>query len=526
MEPALDGFRRTALAARASDRGVIPEVTSGGRARRLATAVASNGLSQVLGASQALLLLPLFLRAWGAEEYGRWLALSAGVYYLALLDFGGQSYIGNLLAIAHARDDERSFRARLSEGLSLFLGVSLAAWVVVSSSLLLLKDRLASTSAPGAEPNDAAWILFALSTTLLITVPTGVYATVYRATGRFTRGAMISNVFRALELGLFASILALRCTPLQYAMATLGATMLRAIVIVRDIRRTVPEARGIEVSTRSAWLGRAHAHGSLLFWLYSLATGINQQGILLALAATAGPVAVAAFATHRTVAGLVSYVPTLFNGPLQPELSRLWAMGRRQDLTRLALETVRLVMTASGVLSVLLFMIMPMIYPWWTGKHLSMNSTLLIVLLAQAVLAAGWSTSAWAPLAGNKHRAIALWSMANAALTVAGTLALAPHLGALGAAIATIGADVLCGLAVYPVLAARFLEVPGRAVAKAFLAPVLMTLVPSLLLAAAYTRLEGSAMLVAMCAVLLAWLFPAWLLAQRSLATLRLRQAA
>ncbi len=88
-------------------------------------------MSQVIAAIQTILLVPLFLRAWGADEYGRWLVLTALVSYFNLLDFGGQNYIGNLLAIDYAQGKKESFREKLSEGVSLFTFIALATLVLL-----------------------------------------------------------------------------------------------------------------------------------------------------------------------------------------------------------------------------------------------------------------------------------------------------------------------------------------------------------------------------------------------------------
>jgi O-antigen/teichoic acid export membrane protein len=493
--------------------------------RRVGGAVASNGLTQVLGAGQALILLPLFLRAWGAEEYGRWLALSAGVYYLALLDFGGQTYIGNLLTMAHARGERDTFRARLSEGVSLSLAVSGAAWVVATAIILAIGSSFGGETSALLGRSQVPWILLALATTLLLTVPAGVLATVYRATGRFTRGAMIANAFRAFELVALAGVLIGRGTPLQYAVTTLVLTVIRTAVLLRDLLRCVPEVRGIKISLSLAMHGRVHVPGSLLFWVYALAGAVNQQGILLALAATSGPLAVAAFTTHRTVSGLVGYVPILFYGPLQPELARLWATGRRDSLARLALVMVRVVMVTSGLLALAMFVAMPIVYPAWTGRALPYQSTLLLVLLTQAFLAAGWATSAWAPLAGNRHQAIAYWSIANAALTILLVLVLSPALGPTGAALGTLGADLAFGLLVFPFIAARFLDVPIGKVARSIMWPALLIGVPASLSSLAYRMFTGTPLLLSLGLILVALSIGVLAMIRGSAHALRIKQA-
>src|SRR6266550_8137690 len=108
------------------------------RGKRLAVAIGSTGLVQVLGLMESLLLVPLFLRAWGPSTYGNWLTLTAMISYLTLLELGGQSYLANLLTFAHARNDRAAFGRYLSEGVSLFLGLGAIVWLILTASLLLI----------------------------------------------------------------------------------------------------------------------------------------------------------------------------------------------------------------------------------------------------------------------------------------------------------------------------------------------------------------------------------------------------
>src|SRR5262249_2515655 len=94
-------------------------------ASRILKGLASFAFGQIVSVAQTVILVPLFISAWGASEYGQWLGLTSFVAYLSLLDLGGQNYIGNLLAAEHVHGDDVAFGRRLSEGVSLFLAISL-----------------------------------------------------------------------------------------------------------------------------------------------------------------------------------------------------------------------------------------------------------------------------------------------------------------------------------------------------------------------------------------------------------------
>src|SRR5256885_14110719 len=104
---------------------------------RLVRGTDASGLNQAISGLQSIVLVPLFLRAWGTETYGQWVALTALVGYLSLLDLGGQSYVGNILAMSHARGDEEKFRSTLSDGVSLYVALGLVGFAFVSAAALL-----------------------------------------------------------------------------------------------------------------------------------------------------------------------------------------------------------------------------------------------------------------------------------------------------------------------------------------------------------------------------------------------------
>ena len=73
--------------------------------KRLIQGIGANFLGQVINVASRVLLVPLFLTAWGAQVYGEWLILSSVVAYLSLTDLGGQLYIVNRLTQAYAQKD-------------------------------------------------------------------------------------------------------------------------------------------------------------------------------------------------------------------------------------------------------------------------------------------------------------------------------------------------------------------------------------------------------------------------------------
>lgn len=430
--------------------------------KRVGMGVGSSALAQAIAAVQAFLLVPFFLRAWGADGYGHWITLTALVSYLALLDLGGQNYIANLLAIAFARHDENGFRQTLSEGVSLFLvlgvcGYALFALFVAFFSIV----SLPGLSRPLAH-QEAAVLLLLGAVPLLMGIPGGVYATGYRATGLYVRGAMLANIVRGFGILVLAALLYASVSPTVYALGLFATGALLTVVITLDLHRRVAGCRGLRIGLAQARRGWIHLGGALRFWMLTLAQTITQQGTVLVLAAGTSPAIVALYSTHRTLSSIPNYIGSLIQGPVLPELSFFWAQQRLSDLSRVTFLLVRTIVLMTGAVGTFLWLFAPVLYPLWTRGRLQVQPLLLGVLLVQGLLAAGWATSGWTLLATNHHRLLARWSMVSAVLTICLAIWLAPRYGAVGAAGAGLAGDLACGIVVYPVLASAFLGVPAR----------------------------------------------------------------
>jgi len=424
---------------------------------RLLLGVGSSGMGQVISAAQAIFLVPLFLHAWGAEGYGRWLVLTALVSYFSMLDLGGQNYIGNLLAIDHARGAMNEFRKRLSEGVSLFTFIALGVLGLLIAVLFGPWGLFFPDAANYLSTRERCIILF-LASNYLLSIPGGIYVSAYRATGLFAHGAMLGNILRLINIVFFAAALFYTISQLYFALLFLSMGVMGTTVIVWDSRQKISACRQIRIGLAEANSGIKYLRGALQFWLMTLAGGFNQQGVLLVLAIFASPAIVSLYVTHRTAAGLVGYVGSLLQAPLWPEMSLLWAQNRREELKKVVMSAIRIVMLVSGLAALAMWALIPFLYPLWTGKQLQLQPVLFGIFLVQGILAAGWFTSGWSLLAANHHRMPARWSLANGAATIMLAFLLAPKYGVLGVSLATLLGDVLCGLLVYPKLTGNMLN--------------------------------------------------------------------
>jgi O-antigen/teichoic acid export membrane protein len=257
-----------------------------------------------------------------------------------------------------------------------------------------------------------------------------------------------------------AVMLTLSVSPRDYATGIFLAGLLSSAAFIWDLRRRIPESRNVRIGLTEARQGWAQlGKDSWHFWVMSLAQTANQNGIVLIVAAMLAPEMVVLYTTHRTLSNVSNFIGTVFQGPLLPEFSRLWAKDQLSELSRSVFLSIRIVVLLTGVAALLIWLSAPLLYSLWTGRHFAVHPLLLAILLIQGLLAAGWLTSGWAMMAANRHRLMAGWFLLNAILTLLLGLAVARPWGIVGIAAASLVADVLCGAIVYPRLLARFLVI-------------------------------------------------------------------
>lgn len=431
-------------------------------AHRLVLGLASSAVSQALAGTQTIVLVPFFISAWQAEGYGRWLTLSAIASHLTITTLGGQSYIANVLAIHFGREEQSDFRERLSEAVSLSLLIGLGLLALLVLGFLWAAGLLFGLDGPVMTGNDALALLLLGTHAVVLSGPGGVYATVYRSSGQFARGAVISNLGRLVNIAGSIALLTANASLAEMAGWVLVSDAVTTLIIVMDSRRVIPACRGVRVNVTLARAGfKRFALGSLHFCVISVATEVNQQGIVLILAAMASPVAIAIYATHRMFASIPNSVATLAQGPLAPELSFLWARRRHGDLSEVSLLATTTFMTIGAVAAAALWAVAPFAYNAWTSHSLQFHSGLACVLIIQSILASGWQTSAWSLLATNQHHALAWWSLGKAVITIALAWQMAGPFGPTGVALAALAADIACGALVFPARAAARLGVPA-----------------------------------------------------------------
>ena len=261
-----------------------------------------------------LLLVPLYLRYWSATRYGEWLALSSLASYLSTLDIGLNTAGINRLTQAYARGDRQAYARYQDSALAFYAlvaGAGTIVWAVVAWQLPL-DGWLQLSETSGFE---ATWITWLLGVQVLLAMPVGFLAGVYRSAGNLAWSEWLANTRTLAGFAIVPLVLSFGGGMRALAAGQLIPLGLLAVFVLWDRVRRYPELTPTLQEARLDTL-RELFTPSLLIAVWLLANVIALQGSVLLVSAKLGGAAVAVFVTSRTLTSLVRQVVFTANNAL------------------------------------------------------------------------------------------------------------------------------------------------------------------------------------------------------------------
>ena len=397
----------------------------------------------VLGVTQQIALIPVFLHYWSGDVLAAWLVIYAAGNLVLAADVGLQfRTINRFLAFKSGTDcDGRTahfYAAMLRIYLGLAAGLDVAV-VLVGTQLVSPSTLLGFVT---ISHFDAAFIVMTVG--MLLTVPSNLVVGLYRARGLYGRAVKVQNI--ALLLGQFGQLCAIVATGSLLAVAVaFVATQICASVFLLtiDAPRHFPFLRHVRATYSWRWIGGQFRNAAPFAVAGATELALLNLPVLLVSAFVIDRVAVAQWGLTRVVAGLLRALCVQATLPLAAELGHDYAVGLKQQLRDLyAQGSLFVTLLASLVVSGLL-PFWPDFFALWTHGAVPYDPLLAVTLLigtgavAPSILALGY--------AGYSNRGdllVRTKGLQLAVFLVLSVLLIRP-LGPLGAAIAVVASDLL-----------------------------------------------------------------------------------
>ena len=382
--------------------------------QRILHGLGANAFGQLVTVIVQLAGVPILLHAWGTQLYGEWLILFAIPAYLSMTDLGFTQSAANDMTARVARGDRAGALAVFqSLGVLIYaiamLGLFLTAAVV---PWLPLADWL---NFQAMDTRTAQWVLWLLAAQVLVALPDGVTHAGFRAGGEYALHFGLHGIVRLLQ---FAGV---------WIAALAGGGPLAAAGVFMGVRALATAAFAVLVVRRHRWLryGRAAASTAELRRLLRpalanmaipLAQALNIQGMVVAVGAVLGPVAVVVFSTLRTLTRLAVQMVMIVANATEPELATAHGAGNHQLLRHLFVHALRGGLWLALLAAAGLALFGSRVLELWTHGRVAMDGALFGWLLASAVASVLWSGGLTVLKAANRHlRAAAVYVFASAA---------------------------------------------------------------------------------------------------------------
>lgn len=437
--------------------------------------IGALSMGAIIATAGQLALVPVAMRFWGPVRWGEWTVLTALVSVLALTDLGLQTFVVNRLCAEHARDERKQFMRTLHSALVVDLPLATLVLLILALALLFvpIKEVLALKTVSGFE---AGTLILFLAFEVLLGVPMGVIAGLYRATGRLARGAMLANVRQAALSVLTLVLIWDGAHFVSLGIARAAVAVAISFWIIGDLSHLYP---WLELRPRlGQWReGLGMIVPGLFFLSIPIASYLGNEFIFAIIQRALGGAAVSRYSTQSSALNFSKMLSNLVTIAAWPELTMLHAraeIGRLSQAHR-TLSKWNFFLVCAAVCGIVAFL--PLFYNIWTLRRLTLDSWTIGFLAVRVVLWGMRSGSMTVLLAINRQRAVALIECGASAAACMLAVILVPLMGIRGAAFALLIGDLCFPAWLVPLLACR--EVVGDItdfICEACIPPLLIVL--------------------------------------------------
>jgi O-antigen/teichoic acid export membrane protein len=409
---------------------------------RLFKGIGANFLGQVINIASKIVLVPLFLLAWGADIYGEWLLLSSMVAYLSLTEMGAQLYIVNRMTQAYAHRDIEQFCKILHTGLAAFLIIPVAVFIIFVAIIVFFNPALL-LHIDQTSHGTVVLVLAILAFQIVISLPQSVLLRVYFAAEMLPRGVMLINLMQLMNLIFLTGGLWRRWGMVPIAILQLIPYGLIAGVALVDLNRKFPQFKILSLRSADFSFGLSFIKPSLHFFLIQLGQAFSLQGTVLVVGMVTGPIQVVLFSTMRTIVNLIRSCLDQLSFAAWPEMTRLDAQQDIDKFLVLFRVILRSALMASIVFITIFHFFGGFIYHFWLRKTVPFQQPvmdLFLIYMAQFIF---WLTCSHPLQATNRHHTLSKMLFAASILTIALAYLGGRHLGLPGIVLGMIVGDLV-----------------------------------------------------------------------------------
>lgn len=375
---------------------------------RIFRSVGADSLGQVINTLMRIVLIPLFLTAWGAQTYGEWLIITAFAAWIGFGDLGGQLYYVNRLTAEWATGKLDEFQKVYSTGLFTFLAamILLFALVLFLIAAFPVGSWLNFQRITNAE---ISLVLLLMTLRFLIALPMGLLLGLYRAIGAQATSVMYGNLILLIQFCASVCALYFNAGVVTLAAVEIFPVLIAMVIIYWRLPKMMPKSFRLFHFKMDLLVFKEAISPSLHFLSMQISNSVIIQGSILVLAGVLGSIDVALFSSLRVVSNVVARFLGIVGNAAWPEITRLSSNSENEKLSNLFSTVLYLTLMFGFSYLFIIVNFGETLFNYWLQHKLHYDFWVMYLLICQVVISSLLTWGGNILMATNKHEEFARW---------------------------------------------------------------------------------------------------------------------
>ena len=368
---------------------------------RIMKGVGIGSVGQLISIFSRILIIPLFLTAWGADKYGEWLLLSTIPAWLALSDFGCQIYFINKLTFAWAKNDFIIYNNLLATATKIFIFIPLLIFVVSTLTIIIIPGDILF-SFKKITNNEAKHALILLILLISISLFQGFIFGLFRTVSDVSKSLIYSISLNTIQTLITAVCLKMNYGIIEIIIAQLIPLILVTYVAILELSNNKYKIKLSYNSKSNKSIIYESISPSLHFLSIQFSQAIIIQGSIIVISILGGT-QVAVFSILRTIINIVKQILGIFSHSVWPEITNLYALNKKKELNDLYEKIYLISLIICIFFTVFISYFGAILFEIWLNNLIEYNVTLIKSILLYVLISSYWNINGNVLMSINKH---------------------------------------------------------------------------------------------------------------------------
>ncbi|MBI3650624.1 MAG: flippase [Acidobacteria bacterium] len=401
------------------------------RSSQIIKNVLMNGAAFAATIGIGFVMSPFLVRHLGDSIYGVWVLVGSLVGYLGLLDFGITPSTVKYIAEYRALNNQAAINRLVTTSLTIYAVIGCVT-LIVSAIVAVFFNRIFATP---LSFTTAAAVVLITGLNLALTFPAAVFVGIIRGYQRYDLDSKITTINILIRSGLIVFLILKGYGILSLAIVTFAFDMWRLVYLIGCAYRLNPD-----IKIKREYFDRAQMRTLFGYSVFAFLMIIGKKLIFYTDAIVIGIFMPLAAVTLYSVANrLVTYLLQVSEtlGVLTPAASDMAARNDHLAIKETLILSTKYMLLMALPVAAVFFVLGDAFITLWMGPEYA-SSAVILSILTVSVLAHLLEMPAHTLLLGlGKHKIVAKFTLAQALVNLALSLALVKPYGLKGVALGT-----------------------------------------------------------------------------------------